>query len=157
MSYKRVLVPVDGSNTSIKGLDEAARLARANGARLRLLHVVDGSIAFQTADSGAGVELLLETLNRSGKQILTTAAERASRARVRADTTLVESIKGRVASVIVDQAKHWRADAIVMGTHGRRGVSRLLLGSDAERVVRESPVPVLLVPDRAKRRSARAR
>ena len=157
MSYRRVLVPVDGSDTSIKGLDEAARLARATGARLRLLHVVDGSIAFQAADSGAGVDRLLETLNRSGKQILTTAAERASRARVRADTALVESLKGRVASVIVDQAKHWRADAIVMGTHGRRGVNRLLLGSDAERVVRESSVPVLLVPDRAKQRSVRAR
>ena len=155
MAYKRILVPIDGSPASTSGLDEAARIARADGARLQFLHVVDGSIALQAASSGAGVDQLLDALNRSGKQILSTALARANRAKVRAGASLRESMSGRVAKVIVDQARRWRADVIVMGTHGRRGVSRLLLGSDAELVARQSPVPVLLVRDRSKPRRRR--
>ena len=68
------------------------------------------------------------------------------RARLAAETELVENAAGRVADVIVEHAKRWRADLIVMGTHGRRGFNRLLIGSNAELVVRHSPVPVLLVP-----------
>ena len=155
MTYKRILVPVDGSTTSIRGLEEAVRIARADGARLQLLHVVDGSIALQAADSGAGVEQLLDALYRSGKQILAAAVERAHRAKLRAESALIESMSGRVAKVIVDNARRWGVDLIVMGTHGRRGVSRLLLGSDAELVARESQVPVLLVRDSSKRRPRR--
>ena len=55
------------------------------------------------------------------------------------------SVKEQAASVILRDAKKWRADLIVMGTHGRRRIRRVVLGSDAEHVVRESPVPVLLV------------
>jgi nucleotide-binding universal stress UspA family protein len=64
---------------------------------------------------------------------------------------LIENIVGSVADIIVDQAKKQRADVIVMGTHGRRGVRRLVLGSDAEGVVRNAPVPVLLVRTGSKR------
>ena len=69
----------------------------------------------------------------------------------RPETKLVEDFSGRVANAIVDQAKRWRADVIVMGTHGRRGLNRVFLGSDAELVARYSPVPVLLVPARGRR------
>jgi nucleotide-binding universal stress UspA family protein len=58
---------------------------------------------------------------------------------------LRETLGHRVADLIIKQAKRWRADVIVLGTHGRRGVSRLVMGSDAELVVRETSVPVLLV------------
>ena len=54
-------------------------------------------------------------------------------------------LPGRVCDVVVEQAKEFGADLIVLGTHGRRGVSRLLVGSDAEQIVRVAPVPVLLV------------
>jgi nucleotide-binding universal stress UspA family protein len=65
---------------------------------------------------------------------------------VRAETALAEDFRGRVADEIVQQAKRWRADLIVMGTHGRRGIKRALLGSDSELVVRYSAIPVLLIP-----------
>jgi nucleotide-binding universal stress UspA family protein len=58
---------------------------------------------------------------------------------------LRESAGARIADVIVERAKRWRSDLIVMGTHGRRGVSRMLMGSDAELVVRNASAPVLLV------------
>jgi nucleotide-binding universal stress UspA family protein len=155
MTYKRILVPVDGSATSNKGLDEAAKLARDSGAKLLLLHVIDDTVAFSSPD-GAGVNLVLDALRESGKSALAEAEEHARRAKLKAETVLLENATGRVAEAIVDQAKSWRADLIVMGTHGRRGVNRLLLGSSAELVVRNSSVPVLLIPGEAKR-AGRAR
>lgn len=72
-------------------------------------------------------------------------AKAAARAEgVEADALMVESSGGRVADLIASHARNWPADLIVMGTHGRRGVSHLFMGSDAESVVRTSPVPVLL-------------
>ena len=156
MTYKRILVPVDGSATSDNGLDEAAKLARAGGARLLLLHVVDESVAF-SAPEGAGVNVVLNVLRESGESALSKATEYTRRAKLRAETVLLENATGRIATAIVDQAKRWRADLIVMGTHGRRGVNRLLLGSNAELVVRNGAIPVLLVPGEARRRTRRAR
>ena len=70
---------------------------------------------------------------------------------------MIESFGGRAAEFIVAQAKKWGADLIVLGTHGRRGVKRLVMGSDAEQVVRTSPVPVLLVRAKAATRASRKR
>ncbi|HEV8095236.1 MAG TPA: universal stress protein [Burkholderiales bacterium] len=156
MSYKRILVPVDGSPTSRNGLDEAAKIARESGSRLLLLHVIDDTVAFSSPES-AGVNVVLDALRASGRSALAEAAEHARRAKLQAETALLEKATGRVADAIVDQAKRWRADLIVMGTHGRRGVNRLLLGSNAELVVRSSTIPVLLVPGEARRRTGRAR
>jgi nucleotide-binding universal stress UspA family protein len=145
MAYKRILVPVDGSPTSNSGLDEAIRLARAGRSKIRLLHIIDDTLAFNSPD-GAGVNYMLDALRGSAKQALTDASDRVRRAKLKAETGLVENFTGRVADAIVEQAKRWRADVIVMGTHGRRGLDRLLIGSNAELVVRQSQVPVLLVP-----------
>jgi nucleotide-binding universal stress UspA family protein len=72
---------------------------------------------------------------------------------VAAKTILVESIgPRRVADIIIQQARKQRADAIVIGTHGRRGLSRLVMGSDAEEVVRTAPVPVTLVREQGRGR-----
>lgn len=145
MLYKRILVPVDGSTTSSAGLREAVRLAKNQHARLRLLNVIDEMIVFNTPDGGINVEPILNALKRGGKRILG-KAEKAARAQgVKPESELWESAGVRVAQVIVDRAKRWRADLIIMGTHGRRGVNRMLLGSDAELVVRNASVPVLLV------------
>ena len=156
MTYKRILVPVDGSSTSDKGLDEAAKLARGAGAKLLLLHIVDDTVAFSSPE-GAGVSVVLDALRASGQQALEKATVRARRARLQAKTLLVDNFTGRVAEAIVEQATRWRADLIVMGTHGRRGMDRLLLGSNAELVIRNSTVPVLLVPGEAKRGAGRKR
>jgi nucleotide-binding universal stress UspA family protein len=90
--------------------------------------------------------------------MLDAASKVALKQGVKADASLVESRGRPVSDVILDEARKWRADLIVMGTHGRRGVNRLLLGSDAERVLRSAPVPVLLVrPEERKKRAARKR
>ena len=157
MAYKRILVPVDGSATSNTGLDEALKLARDGPSRIRLVHIIDDTLAFSSPD-GAGVNYVLDALRKAGRDALEIAANRVRRAKLDAETDLVENLTGRVADAIVEQAKRWRADLIVMGTHGRRGFDRLLIGSNAELVVRHSPVPVLLIPGSAQsgaRRRAR--
>jgi nucleotide-binding universal stress UspA family protein len=64
---------------------------------------------------------------------------------IEAETRVIKAVATRPADAILEQVHEWRADLIVMGTHGRRGIHRLYLGSDTERIVRNSPVPVLLV------------
>jgi len=152
MTYKRILVPVDGSPTAAKGMAAAIKLSREGGARLLLLHVVEEYSAFMAPEAGASIVPILESLRLSGKRTLEKVARSAAKAGGRPQTVLVENFGNRVADTIVKQAKRLRADLIVMGTHGRRGVKRALLGSDAELVVRNSPVPVLLVPAKGRGR-----
>ena len=151
MGYKRILVPVDGSPTSARGLLEAIKLAHDARAKLLLLHVVEEYAILGIPEAGASIGPVLDTLKRTGRTTLAKLERSARRAGARPETKLVEDFSGRVANAIVDQAKRWRADVIVMGTHGRRGLNRVFLGSDAELVARYSPVPVLLVPARGRR------
>jgi nucleotide-binding universal stress UspA family protein len=145
--YTRILVPVDGSPTSLLGLKHAIGLAADEHAQLRLLNVVDESIlisavyAYPIGDTGD----LIDSLRVSGRKALTAAAAGAAKRGVDVERAQFESHLHPVSDAILADARKWRADLIVMGTHGRRGLNRLILGSDAERVVREAPVPVLLV------------
>jgi len=145
MPYKRILVPVDGSVPAKRALDEALRLAKEGGSRLRLLHVIEENLLALTPEAGMLTAQLLEALQQAGDEVLRDALALAKASGVDADTVKVESIGGRVGEVIVEQASTWPADLIVMGTHGRRGLSHMVLGSDAERVARSTPVPLLLV------------
>lgn len=146
MSYKRILVPVDGSPTAAKGMGEAINLAKESGAKLLLLHIVDEYPAFATPEIGLNLGPLIDALRESGRETLERIAAIAKASGVQPETGLEENFGERVADAIVEKAVSWKADLIVMGTHGRRGVTRALVGSDAELVVRYSPVPVLLVP-----------
>jgi nucleotide-binding universal stress UspA family protein len=148
MSYKRILVPVDGSPVSNLGLKEALKIARASRARVRLLHVVENYAAFMGTEAGANIGPVLDALRAAAKRTLARIERRARAAGIEPSTALADNLGGRVADAIIDEAKRWKADVIVMGTHGRRGVKRMLLGSDAELAIRYSPVPVLLVPSR---------
>jgi nucleotide-binding universal stress UspA family protein len=145
--YKRILAPIDGSSTSKLGLRHALELARALGARIRLLNVVDELALVPAVDAAALVDFatMIESLKEGGQKVLQESAEYAKSRGVEAEPVQLESHGGLVSHVIVEDAKRWRADLICMGTHGRRGLNRLLLGSDAERVLREATVPVLLV------------
>ena len=157
MSYKRILVPIDGSATSKAGLKEALKLARTPGARLRLLHVVDESPILSLPEAGYSIDTVIEDLKRSGKALLASVAKSATAQGAKCETAMVESMGMRVADQITSDAKRWRADLIVIGTHGRRGVQRLLMGSDAELVVRNTTVPVLLVHGRQRKAVKRKR
>lgn len=144
--YQRILVPIDGSETASRGLDEAIALARAVGCGLRLLHVVDDLVFMTGFETGTTyLKDVLPKLRQRGEEVLATARERAVAAGVPVDTLLLECFARRTADIVVEQAKAWPADLIVLGTHGRRGISRALMGSDAEEIVRNAPVPVLLV------------
>jgi len=146
MAYKRILVPVDGSPTSSRGLREAIGFAKAQKARLQLVHVVDVHNAVLAGLEGAAaVTDLAAALKARGRKILANAATAARKAGLACDTVLLESLTGPAAEPIVRQARKWHADLIVIGTHGRRGLKRLVMGSDAEQIVRNAPAPVMLV------------
>lgn len=145
MTYKKILVPVDGSATANLGLREAMRLAKDQGAALELLHVVDQHFVMNPGmDAGVFTEDLFESLREAGRDILGKAEAAVRKQGLQFKSVLLETMASP-ADMIVRQAKRSRADLIVIGTHGRRGVRRLLMGSDAEQVVRTSSVPVLLV------------
>jgi len=146
MTYKRILVPVDGSKTSNMGLREAIRLARGQHAKLQLVHVVDQHyVLMSAAEAGVQIDSIMRALVQGGRRILRNAQALVERHRLSCSSVLLETMTGPAADPIVRQARKWRADLIVIGTHGRRGVGRLVMGSDAEQVVRTSPCPVMLV------------
>jgi nucleotide-binding universal stress UspA family protein len=143
-AYRRILVALDGSDAGEAGLREALRLAKGEGAELCILHVVNDVLPY-TPLVGAPPVSSMALLFESGRRVLDEASAKAQKAGVRASSVLLESTDITAAGGILAQAKKHRADLIVLGTHGRRGLWRLVLGSDAEQVVRSAPAPVLLV------------
>jgi nucleotide-binding universal stress UspA family protein len=144
--YQRILVPVDGSATSDAGVAEAVRIAKLTHGQLRLLHVVDELPLTLSAEGyGAMSSDVLQLLRDGGERTLQRVRAGVHEQKIAVDTVLCESLAGRVCDHVAQQAKEWNADLIVLGTHGRHGAGRLLLGSDAEQVLRTAPVPVLLV------------
>lgn len=144
--YEKILVPIDGSPTSRLGLDEAIRVARAMGSTLCLLHVVDeASFASSFEASMALTAEVLQALQSAGQQVLVEAQNYVREAGIPVEGEVVESFADRVSDLVLRKAQECGAQLIVLGTHGRRGVQRVLLGSDAEQILRQAPVPVLLV------------
>jgi nucleotide-binding universal stress UspA family protein len=150
--FNKILVPIDGSAPSKAGLERAIALAKSQRARLRLVHVVDDNAVLRGGiEPSINVGELLDILEKDGRKLLESAETAARKRGVKTDTVMREAHIGRVADEIVREAARSRADLIVMGTHGRRGLGRLVMGSDAESVLRESRVPVLLVKARGRR------
>jgi nucleotide-binding universal stress UspA family protein len=147
--YSKILVPVDGSETSTAGLNEAVRLAKIHGSQLCLMHIVNEFVFDYTWGPGQYSESLVEAMRQAGKEVLDAAEKVATAQGIRPARIMVESIGGVAADLILEQAKEWHADVIVMGTHGRRGIFRLAMGSDAEQVVRGATIPVMLVRGQA--------
>lgn len=143
--YQRIVVAIDGSATAERALQEAIKLA-AGKAQLRLVYVIEEVYPLD-AEGYAYIDYaaLQEAVRKTGERTLAQAAEKARRSGITAETALLDVPRARTAGVIDDEAQNWKADLIVIGTHGRSGLSRLLLGSVAEGVVRGASVPVLLV------------
>lgn len=142
--YQKILVPVDGSTTSNCALQEAIKLAQQHHAQLELVHVFE-DILYWVDESYVNYAELQETVRESSEKILTEAQALVQQAGLTPETKLLEAKGQRIANVIVTEAERWQADLIVIGTHGRSGFSRLLLGSVAEGVVRTATMPVLLI------------
>lgn len=155
--YQRILVPLDGSATSERGLREALGFAGGQKAVLFFLHVVDDFSMLVEMTSVRSYEDMLKGLRHYGLDVLAKARRAAEEAGVHSESLLREVTNERVAQVIVDQARQHSCDLIVMGTHGRRGFSRIAMGSEAEQVARTSPVPVLLVREQEQEPAPAAR
>ena len=143
--YHRILIPLDGSATSERGLREAIGLAEGGPATLFLLHVVDIAPMMMDMAVAVGSEESMDSLRRYGKELLAKEKNRVVECGLQAETVMRDNMQGPVAEAIVEEAGKLACDLIVMGTHGRSGIRRLALGSHAEGVIRHSPVPVLLV------------
>jgi nucleotide-binding universal stress UspA family protein len=148
--YSRILVAVDGSHTSELALQHAINLAKQLGACLRIVHVVDESNAVNWDAEFSDPTEIWTALALNGRQILDRANTAATEADINVDTRLIEvnNPGRRIAEVIKEEADAWQADLIVAGTHGRRGLSHVFLGSVAEGIARIANQPVLLVREK---------
>jgi len=138
---------VDGSDTSTAALNEAVKLAKLIGSTLLLLHVCEEMPVVWNMEgmSTFPLEDVTQALIESGKQLLLRDKARLAESGIDVETRLVEDYNGRVGAVISKEAEQWLADLLVVGTHGRKGLGHLLLGSVAEGVMRTASMPVLLV------------
>jgi nucleotide-binding universal stress UspA family protein len=148
--YSKILVALDGSDTSLHALQQAIELARNLSATLRIVHVVDMNWLPLGPELAIDIEAISAVRRSAGEKILAVARETAQKAGLEAESTLMETETPtqHVAETIAKEASRWPADVVVLGTHGRRGFERMLLGSVAEGMARRSPVPVLLIPSR---------
>ena len=145
--YQRILVALDGSATSDLALEEAIRLAREQNATLRLAHVIDDLLGLATLKTPHQMADYQAELHKTGAHLLAAAAAEAREGGIEAETALlwVDGAAAHIYEAVEREAERWQADLIVIGTHGRRGFRRLLLGSVAEGLVRVATKPVLLI------------
>lgn len=147
MTFQHLLVATDGSELSQRALLQALALAKALGARLRIL-TVEGTLpvslvgAGELVDTGA-IEALMKAAQLQSQQILDAAAATAEQAGVSAE--VVKRISAQPSMAILEEARSQACDLIVMASHGRRGLQGLLLGSETQRVLTQSSCPVLVV------------
>jgi len=139
MSFRRILIALDDSAIAAHAAEVGTELATALKAQAALVHIVDPTLAFQP-DGGVPAADLVAALKREGQSFLAAAAQRTGE-----PPALQFLREGKPVDEILAAAREWEADVIVIGTHGRSGVSRLVLGSTAESVVRHAPCPVLVV------------
>ena len=147
--YQNILVPIDGSQTAELGLREAIGLASRLAARIRLMHVISDRPWLYSGTSPEVFDEILTHLRSSGESIIHEAKVAVRAAGVEVDQRLLEAPGDQAGEFIVAEAQGWPAQLIVCGTHGRRGLRRVLMGSDAQYIVTHSPVPVLLVRGRS--------
>ena len=140
--YTRVCVAIDGSAAADHALAEALRMSEGSTVNILLLSVVDVRV---NAAEGVNFESIYQAWRGDGKKALAAASATVRAASIEPEIHLVDTDGNNVAQTIVEEAARWRADVIVIGTHGRGGLKRLMLGSAADQVIRSSPIPVLVV------------
>lgn len=144
--FKRILIPVDGSETSNKALIAGLQMARETGATVRLVHTVNEMAYLGSMDPyGAYSPDLAGMMREGGVKVLAQAMDIARSAGLEASQVLLDEPGKRLGESVADAASLWGADLVVVGSHGRRGIGRVLLGSGAEQILRMAPVPVLVI------------
>ena len=146
MMYRRILVAIDGSRCAQLALDEALKIAQSAAAFVEAVYVVQHAMPLEDLNVGSGEDPPLdETAVRAGREALAGARRRFDALGLHGDTRLIDAYSENVAQALARAAKECEADLVVMGTHGRRGIRRVLVGSVAESFVKIAAVPVLLV------------
>lgn len=143
--YQRILVAIDGSAASAKAVQAAVTLAKQLGARIRLTYVIEEVTHVGVYDTFGYAAGLVDSLKEQGVKVLSSAAAEVAAAGIEVDHALLDQPGQRLGDAIANTAKLWNADLIVVGTHGRQGVSRFVLGSGAEQIIRNAPVHVLVI------------
>ncbi|MES2919408.1 MAG: universal stress protein [Pseudomonadota bacterium] len=146
--YKKILVAVDGSAGTAQVLQEAARMAPAD-ASLRVVSVVENPMWGVPLEQGVlyDLEAMHNSLLKAATDILVSASEQLGKLGLQAETRVLDLFEAdnSIPGAILREADAWGADVIVIGTHGRRGIKRLIMGSVAESLLRVARRPVLLV------------
>jgi nucleotide-binding universal stress UspA family protein len=160
--FRNILTATDGSPTAMRAVRTAVALAAEQKAVLHVVHVLEPVRAALIGESGLRVpkdylDTLLEAQRKAGRKVLGKAEALARKQGVTVNAVLTRFDGLTVAHAILREARRLKAELIIVGTHGRRGLSRLLTGSDAEALLREAPVPVLLVRDRSARKRVEPR
>ncbi|WP_070107480.1 universal stress protein [Burkholderia plantarii] len=147
--YQRIFVAVDGSETSRHAFDAALALSQSEHATLRAFYAVENAAIYYNVP-GYDPSVLREQLVAQGSDLTRDFAQRMQDAGVTGDVLTGEAATlADVSSLILEAATEYGADLLVLGTHGRRGFKRLMLGSIAEQCVRQACLPVLLIPSAA--------
>lgn len=138
-SYKKILIPTDGSKANSIAVEKGLSLARLLGAKAKILFVVD-TTTFIDLPPDDLVTNITSHMKNKGEDVLDDIEERADEVGVDIERSVKE---GHPAEVIIEESSE--SDIIVIGTHGRSGFSRLLLGSTAEKVIRHAECPVMVI------------
>jgi nucleotide-binding universal stress UspA family protein len=139
-TFQHILVAIDGSPLSVRAVDVAVSLSKDLLAQLGFVYVVDPGLG-AISEGGLPADVLLEDRRQEGR-----AALQAAVARAQAEPPAWSFLKeGKAAPEILAAAKEWGADLIALGTHGRSGLGRVVLGSVAQAVLHEAPCPVLMI------------
>jgi len=145
--FTRILVPTDGSKLSQKAVSRAIDLARLNKASLTALHVYPKFLGSPYGTFGPSEDVLEEAhrnqARADGDRLFAGVRKQADAAQVQVDTVLAEN--NEVWKTVIATAKKKKCDLICMASHGRRGVSGLLLGSETNKVLTHSDIPVLVL------------
>lgn len=139
--YKKILIATDGSEQNQKAIEYGVDLAKISNAKVYPVYVVD-TAAFSSIPMDSGWEMMYDLIKKEGREATDQVVKLAEEAGLECEPTILE---GHPSHEIIDFAKNNDIDVIVMGTLGKSGLDKFLLGSVAEKVIRNSPAPVLVV------------
>lgn len=143
MVFKKILIAVDDSDCSYKAAQTGFKLAKDLGAEVKLVCVVDEKYLIANPEFRTSyVDLYNLHLEQAEKIVNKISKELAKGVKVE-----VETPRNNPAAAIIDMTKDWKADLVVMGTHGKSGIAKMFLGSTSQYVIRHLPVPCLIVRD----------
>lgn len=151
--FKKIMVSLDNSKVSQLALKTAIDFAKNQKAKLCMIHVIDYSSLVINGE-GVDFEALRQQTKQEAESILSRSVKKAKKKRIKVEAKLVEpksfAINTDIAGLLVKTAKNWRANLLVIGTHGYSGMSRFVLGSVTDEIIKLSSIPLLVIQEKKK-------